>query len=117
MTQAEIDAGEEQRRAREHAIMAVLDISPCPNRARKEYVHSEKCDALAAHLAGAKEMATVFVGRCPACDDFPEGPWTTVGEFACQCGVELYANLADGDDGAEHWSFNKAFEDEPEEPA
>lgn len=59
-----------------------------------------------------REKATVFTGRCPACDDFPDGPWTNVGEFECQCGISLYANITHDDEGAAHWDFSFAFQDE-----
>jgi hypothetical protein len=60
--------------------------------------------------ARPKEIATEYVGRCPACDEVPKGPWTTIGEFPCECGVELYANLDEDDDGTRHWRFTFANE-------
>jgi len=62
-------------------------------------------------MAGS-ERAVVFLGSCPRCDTEPER-WSSNSEFECEgCGVTLMTNLRHDDDGAEHWSFDYAFEDD-----
>lgn len=58
-----------------------------------------------------REVATVFVGNCPACDDTPDGKWFDGSEFEHYCGYTLVVSLHKTRD-AEHWRFDFAFTDE-----
>jgi hypothetical protein len=58
-------------------------------------------------------MATVFVGRCPRCDDHPDGEWSDGSEFEHWCGLTIVAQACYDDNGAVHWRFTKAFTNEP----
>ncbi len=57
-----------------------------------------------------REVATVFVGRCPKCRDLPDGEWFEGSEFEHWCGLTIVANLHHDKAGAEHWKFTRAYE-------
>ncbi len=57
-----------------------------------------------------REMATVFIGRCPKCKDFPDGEWFDGSEFEHYCGLTIVAYCYDDKNGAQHWKFTRAFE-------
>jgi hypothetical protein len=55
----------------------------------------------------ASEVAVVFHGRCPACDDLPTGEWFNGGSFNSDCGHTLVAYLFYDSEGHKHWRFER----------
>ncbi len=55
--------------------------------------------------------AVTTIGRCPACGAFPTA-WNSMGVDCSECGVELFCAEDVDEDGASHWTFDIANQED-----